>query len=181
MIRRRGASSNEARLSSIVARQVDSTAGADEMSRWNADEEGRIPMRVHVVAMVVLVAFLAPFAVPAHADAEAPSITPSALATLRASGSAPVVIDVRTPAEYATGHIPGAINIPYDQVADRIAEIDAPNGVALYCMLGPRARKGETALLDQGYTSVLHLEGGLAAWQAAGLPVADGPAVESKP
>jgi rhodanese-related sulfurtransferase len=38
-------------------------------------------------------------------------------------------------------------------------------------MVGPRARKGEAALLGAGYTAVLHLEGGLAAWQEAGLPV----------
>ncbi|MCH6548115.1 MAG: rhodanese-like domain-containing protein [Gemmatimonadetes bacterium] len=81
---------------------------------------------------------------------------------------------MRTPEEYASGHIPGAVNIPFDQVARRIAEIDAPHGVALYCMVGPRARKGESALLAAGYEKVFHLEGGLAAWQAAGLPV-EGP------
>jgi rhodanese-related sulfurtransferase len=82
-----------------------------------------------------------------------------------------VVIDVRTPEEYAAGHIPGAVNIPYDQVAERISEVEAPHGVALYCMVGPRARKGEAALLSAGYTSVLHIEGGLSAWKEAGLPV----------
>lgn len=107
----------------------------------------------------------------AESGAEAPSISPSELDARNRSGDAPVVIDVRTPEEYAAGHIPGAVNIPYDSVAERIAEVDASNGVALYCMVGPRARMGEAALLRAGYESVLHLEGGLAAWQAAGLPV----------
>ena len=102
---------------------------------------------------------------------KAPSISASELHAQRESGVAPVVIDVRTPDEYASGHVPGAVNIPFDQVAQRIGEIDAPHGVALYCMVGPRARKGESALLAAGYEPVLHLEGGLAAWQAAGLPV----------
>ena len=102
---------------------------------------------------------------------EAPSITPADLHERRELGEAPVVIDVRTQAEYAAGHVAGAINIPFDQVANRISEVDAPHGVALYCMVGPRARKGESALLAAGYRSVLHLEGGLAAWQEAGLPV----------
>jgi len=101
----------------------------------------------------------------------APSIGVTELSAQRESGPAPVVIDVRTPEEYAAGHVPGAINIPFDQVAERIGEVDAPHGVALYCMMGPRARKGESALLAAGYESVFHLEGGLAAWQAAGLPV----------
>ena len=112
--------------------------------------------------------------VPANAPKEAPSITPAELAARRAAGDAPVVIDVRTPAEFATGHIPGAVNIPFDQVAHRIHEIEAPDGVALYCMVGPRARKGEEALLRVGYASVFHIEGGLDAWQASGLPVEQG-------
>ena len=103
----------------------------------------------------------------------APSISAAELHEQREAGAAPVVIDVRTAEEYATGHIPGALNVPFDQVAERIGEIDAPHGVALYCMVGPRARKGESALLAVGYESVFHLEGGLAAWKAAGLPVED--------
>ena len=105
----------------------------------------------------------------------APSISAAELHAQRESGAAPVVIDVRTPEEFASGHIPGATNIPFDQVAQRIAEIEAPQGVALYCMVGPRARKGESALLAAGYEKVFHLEGGLAAWQAAGLPVEGAP------
>jgi len=130
-------------------------------------------MRVYTIPMIVFV-FLAIPAL-AFAESQAPSIAPSELSARRASGTAPVVIDVRTAEEYATGHIPGALNIPFDQVAKRISEVDAPNGVALYCMLGPRARKGEAALLDAGYTSVLHIEGGLSAWKSAGLPVEETP------
>ena len=128
-------------------------------------------MRAHTIAIVFLFLMVAPALAESEAPPEAPSIAPSELSARRASGTAPVVIDVRTPEEYAAGHIPGALNIPFDQVAERISEVDAPHGVALYCMVGPRARKGETALLGAGYTPVLHLEGGLAAWQAAGLPV----------
>jgi rhodanese-related sulfurtransferase len=124
------------------------------------------------VALVLLIVILATAAFTEEADpAEAPGISPAELHERRESGTAPVVIDVRTAEEYASGHVPGAVNIPFDQVAQRIAELDAPRGVALYCMVGPRARKGESALLAAGYESVLHLEGGLAAWQAAGLPV----------
>jgi len=103
--------------------------------------------------------------------AEAPSISAATLHAQRESGTAPAVIDVRTPEEYASGHIPGAVNVPFDQVATRIGEIDGSHGVALYCMVGPRARKGESALLAAGHEKVFHLEGGLAAWQAAGFPI----------
>ncbi len=112
------------------------------------------------------------FILPASlALAEAPSIAPQELAAKRTEGTAPVVIDVRTAPEFASGHIPGAVNIPFDQVAEKIGSVEAPHGVALYCMVGPRARKGEEALAKAGYAAVFHLEGGLAAWEAAGLPV----------
>ncbi len=128
-------------------------------------------MRTHAIAIVLALSW----ATAALAESEAPSITASELSARRAAGTAPVVIDVRTKEEYAAGHIPGALNISFDRVAERISEIEAPNGVALYCMVGPRARKGEAALLGAGYTRVFHLDGGLAAWQAAGLPVEPGP------
>jgi rhodanese-related sulfurtransferase len=105
---------------------------------------------------------------------EAPSITPRELHQRREAGKAPLAIDVRTAEEFAAGHIPGAVHIPYDQVAKRIADVEAPHGVAVYCMVGPRARKGEQALLESGYEPVFHLEGGFSAWQAGGLPVEKG-------
>ncbi len=127
---------------------------------------GRFAIAIVLGALVATVAFAED-----PESTKVPSISATELHARRESGAAPVVIDVRTPNEYALGHIPGAINIPFDQVAQRIAEIETPQGVALYCMVGPRARKGESALLAAGYEKVFHLEGGLAAWQAAGLPV----------
>ena len=105
--------------------------------------------------------------------AKAVSISVAELNARHESGTAPIVIDVRTAGEYASGHIPGAINIPFDQVGQRVAEIETTRGAALYCMFGPRAEEGESALLAVGYEKVFHIEGGLAAWKAAGLPVED--------
>ena len=103
-------------------------------------------------------------------------VTPAELQAMQQGGEAPLVIDVRTPAEYALGHVPGAVNVPHDQVAQRIESLETPNGVALYCMKGPRARKAETALQGAGYTHLFHLGGGLDAWRREGLPVeSDGP------
>lgn len=132
-------------------------------------------MRIPVVGLML--ALLASPVAWAEADvpAQAPSIGPLELDARREAGTAPVVIDVRTPEEFAQGHIPGALNIPFDAIAERISSVDAPNGVALYCMVGPRARKGEASLIAAGHASVYHLEGGLAAWQAAGLPVSPEP------
>jgi len=131
-------------------------------------------MRNLTLAIVLFGLLAGPASLRAEDALEAPGITPAEISARRAAATAPVVIDVRTPEEDAAGHVPGAVNILFDEVAARISEVDAPHGVVLYCMVGPRARKGEAALLGSGYGAVLHLEGGLAAWQAAGLPVARG-------
>jgi phage shock protein E len=124
-----------------------------------------------ITALVAGLTCLALLAPATSAGELAPSISPAELKARQAGDDAPVVIDVRTAAEFESGHIPGAVNIPHDEIAARISEVDAPNGVALYCMMGPRARKGEAALLESGYGSVVHIEGGLSAWKAEGLPV----------
>lgn len=127
--------------------------------------------RTHSLLNTTLVLLLFSVACAATAE-EAPSISPADLHALRATEAAPLVLDVRTQKEFADGHLPGALNIPYDEVPDRLAEIKAPNGVVVHCAVGPRARKGEATLLAAGFKSVLHLEGGFLAWQAAGYEVA---------
>ncbi len=129
-----------------------------------------MPSRVYLVSGLAI-ALLAALLACAGEDV-APAISPEELRAEMATGDAPLVVDVRTPEEFRAGHIPGAINVPHDQVAAHAADLTSPNGVAMYCMKGPRARLGEKALLAQGVTRVLHLEGGFSAWEAAGLPVA---------
>ncbi len=72
-----------------------------------------------------------------------------------------LVVDVRTPQEYASGHIQGALNIPYDQIADRLNELgekkDRP--IVLYCRSGRRAGIALATLRRLGYTNVLNAGG----------------------
>jgi rhodanese-related sulfurtransferase len=124
-----------------------------------------------------LIAIALSLASPALAEPEPPApgsvaeLSPAALHAKTLAGAAPL-FDVRTPAEFAVAHVPGAINISFDQIAARVASIDSSQGVVLYCMVGPRARKAEAALVAAGFRgAIYHLEGGLAAWQAAELAV----------
>lgn len=74
------------------------------------------------------------------------------------------VIDVRTQEEWDSGHIEGAVHIPYEQIAAHIAEVatDKAAHIGLYCRSGGRAGLAAATLKDKGYTNVENL-GGIAA------------------
>jgi phage shock protein E len=78
-----------------------------------------------------------------------------------------VVLDVRTPEEFAAGHIPGAVNIPHDQLPNRLAEIAGAKSkdVVVYCRSGRRSAIAQETLTSQGFKSVKHLEGDMLKWQ----------------
>lgn len=82
------------------------------------------------------------------------------------------LIDVRTPAEFAAGHIAGAVNI--DQEGDftsGIAKLDKTRTYAVYCHSGRRSGLATSAMADAGFTSIYNLDGGLMAWEQAGGPL----------
>jgi phage shock protein E len=85
-----------------------------------------------------------------------------------------VILDVRSPQEYAAGHIPGAINIPYTHLPVRISEIaDAGDkDIVVYCEVGVRAEEGAARLRESGFTRLLHLDGDMKAWEESGRAVA---------
>ncbi len=128
-------------------------------------------MSAYRASVVSLFAALVVLGAAGQAQEEVPSIAPTQLYEQQQQPDPPLVIDVRSVEEFRAGHLPGAMNIPHTQIAQRLDEIPRDRAVALYCMIGPRARLGEKALLDAGRTKLLHLEGGLAAWKEAGLPV----------
>ena len=81
------------------------------------------------------------------------------------------VLDVRTPEEFAAGHVPGAVNIPHEQVAARAADVPKDKDVVIYCRSGRRSALAAEALAAKGYTRLGHLDGDMMAWEAKGLPV----------
>ena len=81
------------------------------------------------------------------------------------------VLDVRSPEEFKEGHVPGAVNIPYDQIASRLGEVPKDKDVVLYCRSGRRAGIAAEVLGNNGYTRLSHLEGDMTAWVEKGRPV----------
>jgi len=95
---------------------------------------------------------------------------------LLAGGRGVVIVDVRTPAEYAKVHATGTKSVPLDQI-DPVALAALRKGdepLYVICHSGARAAKACQKLLDAGIANVLSIEGGMVAWEQAGLPVVRG-------
>ncbi len=98
----------------------------------------------------------------------------SAMATQRADvawqqvQAGALLVDVRTPAEFAQGHLDNAINIPLDTVPAGFADIAQDRSIVVYCRSGNRSGIAMQALIDQGFINV-HNGGGLSEMQQAEL------------
>lgn len=86
------------------------------------------------------------------------------------SGTTHLLVDVRTPEEYASGHIPGSVNIELGVLESRLDEIPQDVPVVLYCRSGNRSGQAAELLVDKGYTNILDL-GGITTWAEQGYPV----------
>ena len=81
-----------------------------------------------------------------------------------------VLVDVRQPAEVATGRVHGAVHIPLTQLGHRLRELDRDRRVAFLCHSGARSSNATGIALKAGYDAV-NIRGGISAWKRAGLPL----------
>ena len=102
----------------------------------------------------------------------APVIQPDELETLMSTRSDIRLIDVRTPGEFESAHIPSAYNVPVDMLPEHAAEIARESTIdyVLICQSGARARRAEDALRSSGLTRLHVLDGGMNAWLSASKP-----------
>lgn len=99
------------------------------------------------------------------------TIAPRALAT-RLDAREPIqLIDVRTPEEFAEGHLAGAINIPLDRFDPETLPDAEGAQIVLYCRSGRRSGIAAEKLAQASSSTALHLDGGIIAWAAEGLSV----------
>ncbi len=92
------------------------------------------------------------------------NVTTAQLQTLMAGAQPLVVLDVRSTAEYAAGHIPGSINIPVNELPARLGELNANTPTACVCVSGVRSAVAAQILDNAGFETVYDLQGGLATW-----------------
>lgn len=82
------------------------------------------------------------------------------------------VLDVRSPSEYAEGHIEGAINIPHHAIIDELDKLKSINKtIVVYCRSGRRADKAAAMMRKNGIKGFVHLDGDMLGWKAKQLPV----------
>lgn len=106
-------------------------------------------------------------------EAAAGDATPAPqLARRIADGAAPLVLDVRSPAEFSSGHVPGARNVPVDELQARLGDLGSARDaeVVVYCERGGRAEKALQMLRAAGFRDVRRLEGDMQGWRSDRLP-----------
>ncbi|WP_301100617.1 rhodanese-like domain-containing protein [Propionivibrio sp.] len=100
----------------------------------------------------------------------------STQATLLINREDAQIVDVREPDEYSAGHLPESRNIPAGRLEERASELDKfkDKPLILICQSGSRSTGACKQLMNLGFTRAHHLEGGINAWRAAGLPLKKG-------
>lgn len=80
-------------------------------------------------------------------------------------------LDVRTPEEYAEGHVEGSTLIPVQELEGRLSEVPKDKRVYVYCHSGKRSAAASNMLVKEGFTNIENIDGGIKAWREAGYPV----------
>ena len=99
------------------------------------------------------------------------NVTPADAQKLLAESENVRVLDVRTPAEYAEGHIAGAINVDFKAAdfADQVTKLDKNTAYILHCRSGRRSSSSLPILKDNGFGTIYHLNKGFNAWKEADM------------
>jgi glyoxylase-like metal-dependent hydrolase (beta-lactamase superfamily II) len=106
-------------------------------------------------------------------EADAATVAPAELQALRGQAPGPLLVDVRTPLEFESEHIEGALNIPLEQLEARAEEIAEPGDLVIVCRTSVRATIAAESLARTGRRARV-LDGGMLAWRRARLPVREG-------
>ena len=102
--------------------------------------------------------------------ASIPQITPAALSARMHNGDV-TVLDVRGESEWEAGHIPSVRNIPVGYLTAQLAALPTQTPLAVHCQSGARSAIASSVLRAAGFTNVVNMTGGYAAWRAAALPI----------
>lgn len=87
-------------------------------------------------------------------------------------GENEIILDVRNPEEYFSGHVPGSINIPVDDLPGRLDELEGYQKIYVHCKMGGRAQRASEFLQQEGFDNLVCIAGsGMQAWIESGYPI----------
>lgn len=133
--------------------------------------------RLAAATVIALSVVLGGCSAPTPGPGSQSGVAPATAENLDAKGFAAlvgtkgvVVLDVRTPSEFAGGHLEGAVNIDIyaSDFSSKIASLDKSKSYAIYCRSGNRSKTALDQMKKSGFSQVAHLTGGIGAWQASG-------------
>ena len=106
------------------------------------------------------------------AETEVADVDAAKASELLKSEKPPVVLDIRTPGEFAAGHISGATNVDFyaENFAEQLARLDRSTPYLLHCRSGRRTSESLATFKKLGFKKIYHLTPGMKGWVAAGLP-----------
>jgi phage shock protein E len=141
-----------------------------DKGRGKKQNQNKRLLLISASLVVIVVAAAGIFVWSRSTISTVPKITPVQYQHQFASAATPhILIDVRTPDEFASGYIDGAVNISVQTLPDRLSEVPRDKPVIVYCHSGNRSAQAASILSKAGYTNVYDM-GGILAWTAAGLP-----------
>lgn len=114
------------------------------------------------IAAIALIGLLFLMFKPASSGAQVENVTADKAAELVSSGVQ--AVDVRTAGEFQAAHLPGAVNLPVDQLQTLAASLDRTQPVVVYCATGSRSVSAVDILKSAGFSKIYHMNEGMVAW-----------------
>jgi rhodanese-related sulfurtransferase len=130
--------------------------------------------RLLLVVSVIAVAILEGCISPEYSSLnDIPLPKAKELIEANAGNSTFVLLDVRTPQEYESGHLSGAVNIDYyaKDFRDQIGKMDRSNTYLIYCRTGRRGADAASILKGMGFNNTYNMQGGIEAWKASNFSI----------
>ena len=119
--------------------------------------------KIRLIFCTLLTALIT-FTGASMANDSIPSIDAATLMQQMETEKKPFLLDVRQPREYALNHIKGATLIPLGELPHRVSEIPKDTPIIVYCRSGNRSARAVSYLIDQGYSDIHNLTGGMIVW-----------------
>ena len=136
----------------------------------------RNPVLIYSIAVIALVVVASGWLLASGGNSSSGGVVhigPSDFMEAMKGDPAAILVDVRTPAEFAEGHLPGALNVELDRLADLAPSLlpDKNAHLLVYCRSGNRSGFAVSMLKNQGYSRLVNMTGGIVQWSRQGYPV----------